>query len=536
MDTGTKMTCDQNGFIYVVGTQGGNFNYNTETLIEPGYFIAKLDYNGNIIWAKGPDNITAAASNLYGIKFFNGGLYVAGKYNGTIAIDAISLISNGGWSDLFFAKLDTSGIAQWAYDAGSTTYDVCNDIAVTDSFVFITGAYSGTISFDTITRTADQSVAGSTGALNSRDAYIARYDSTGACHWVIEHKSLLADQGNSIYIDRNGDVLVAGNYLHSPDPTVAGSVGELRVSSYKQNGEFNWTLTSTGVNTGEGLAICPDHFGNVLLSGAVKNTHTFGGYSIPASSAVYSGIMAKILPPLSATIDQSLQSCILDTVFYSLDVLGGPITYDWYYGGQTLISDSGDSLTLLFDPANSDSISCVVSNGMETDTLIFNSPTFNFPLVNLGNNFQTCESVIELNAGSDGLYYDWGAGQNLYDSLLMVNASGTYVVNVTNADLCQTIDSIVVSLIDCTGFNSDVPDDETYDVYFNESLQAFIIVAPARQYDVTVFDVSGRLVLNKRNLSNNQSISTESLEKGVYLIMITDRESQVTTGLKCYKN
>ncbi|MBK6526924.1 MAG: T9SS type A sorting domain-containing protein [Crocinitomicaceae bacterium] len=144
--------------------------------------------------------------------------------------------------------------------------------------------------------------------------------------------------------------------------------------------------------------------------------------------------------------------------------------------------------------------------------------------------------MIELNAGSDGLYYDWGAGQNLYDSLLLVNASNTYVVTVTNADLCQTIDSIVVSLIDCTGFNSDLPDNETYDVYFNESLQAFIIVASARQYDVTIFDVSGRLVQNKRNLSNNQSISTESLEKGVYLIMITDRESQVTTGLKCYKN
>ncbi|MBI3133425.1 MAG: hypothetical protein HYZ14_02010 [Bacteroidetes bacterium] len=526
-DTGTKLTCDKSGAIYLAGTQGGNFYYNTDSLVDPGYFVAKLDYNGNIIWAKGPDNITAALSNLYGIKYYKEGIYVAGKYNGTMKMDAITLVSNGSWSDLFFAKLDTAGTAQWAYDAGSTTYDLCNDIAVNDSFVYITGAYSGTISFDTIVRVSDQAVVGSTGALNSRDAYIAKYDSTGACYWVVEHKSLTADEGTSLFLDAKGNLIVSGSYLQSPDPTVAGSTGELRIESYNpQSGALNWGITSTGTQTGLAHAVCGDPFGNIYFSGAVKDVHAFEGYTIPASSSVYSGVMCKILPPLNTNPSNSPISCMPDTVQFVAAASGYPLYYDWYYGAYSLLQNSGDTLIVILDPSLGDSVSCIVSNGIETDTLNYDITNFSYPQPTLVDSIKTCNSSVLLNAGSSGEYYDWGSGNVLYDSTHMALATGLYTVLVTNSGGCSVSDSVYVQLADCTGLN------ETNVLIGYYTADGILNVRTSLSgYNLMVYATDGKLLLNRTNLSGNSETSLYSLAPGLYIVLFTNTASaKISSG------
>jgi hypothetical protein len=529
LDTGTKIVCDKAGSVYVGGSQGGNFYYNSDSLQWPGYFVMKLDYAGNTIWAKGPQNLTAALSNLYGLKLYDNELYFGGKYNGTIKLDAITLVSNGGWSDVLFAKMDTSGLVQWAYDAGSTTYDVCNDIAVTDSFIYVAGAYSGTVSFDTITKTCNQSVAGSTGALNSRDGFIAKYDSTGACYWVIEHKSLMAEDENSLIIDKNGDLVVAGGYLQSPDPTVAGSVGELRLTAYTQDADSLWSITAVGAMTGLAHGICSDEFGNVYFSGAVKDVHTFESYSIPASSAVYSGIMAKILPPINPVFSQTPQSCVTDTVSYFVETTGATIFYDWYFGTQTLITDGGDSLVLLFDPSITDSVSCVITNGIEQDTVVFATPVFNFPQTELGPDVSTCDTEYLLQAGTDGEFYDWGTGSVLYDSTLLVTADGMYYVTVVNADQCAVTDSVFVDFKDCTGI---IEAEE--EVKYRVDPQAIYIFTDKVDYAVTIYGLDGRAVLFTPHQSSGSVIPVSGLAPGIYILVLTGQNGQPIAAGKFY--
>lgn len=527
VDTGTKLTCDKAGSIYLVGTQGGNFYFNSDSLIDPGYFISKIDYSGNVIWTKGPDNITSALSNLYGIKYYKNAIYVGGKYNGTINMDGITLVSNGAWSDMFFAKLDTSGLTQWAYDAGSTTYDLCNDIAVNDSFVYVTGAYSGTISFDTITRISDQSVAGSTGALNSRDAYIAKYDSTGTCYWVVEHKSLTADEGVSLFFDTKGNLVVSGSYLQSPDPTVAGSTGELRVESYNQmTGELNWSVTSTGALTGLSHAVCGDPLGNIYFSGSVKDVHVFEGYTVPASSSVYSGVMGKILPPLDTQVSNSPIACLADTVEFVVSSDGYPLYYDWYSGAYTIVENAGDTLVLLVDPAWIDSVSCIVSNGYDADTVEFNITDFSFPYVELGDSIRTCESSILLNAGSNGEYYNWGGGDILYDSTFQVLSTGLFTVNVINASGCSSMDSVYVELLDCAGIEE--PSGRAF-VVFNWD-DYLMIRTDLTDYSVSIYSSDGRILSVYDELSGNSEIPLNKMIGGYYLVVFTDNELNKITS------
>lgn len=448
LDIGNRVVCDKNGSIYVGGSQGGGFDYGTGMLADNGYFIFKMNYSGDILWVDGPTNMTGTSSTtLNALQWHNGDIYFGGGLAGNVKFDTIQKISNGSWNDIFFAKLDSNGNAQWAHCMGSPTYDFCNDLAVTDSFIYVVGTYSGTVNFDTITRTSDQSTSGSTGALNSRDAFVAKFDSTGTCYWVVEHKSLMADEANGVFVNTNGDVVVAGSYVQSADPNLPSSVGEIRVDAYTQSGELKWELVPVGTHIGVGFSICGDQDGSIYFGGAVKDVYTFEDFSVNASSAVYSGVMAKILPPLEPSYNEPLYTCVIDTITFIVSANGGPLNYNWYSGTQTIVADNGDSLVLIFDPgAPVDSVSCIVSNGMQQDTIVFAQPNYSFPVVQLSDTTILCGISVALNAGADGEYYDWGAGLTLYDSLLTVNSEGTYYVHVVNSQGCETIDSSFVEV------------------------------------------------------------------------------------------
>ena len=107
-------------------------------------FILKIDVSGNILWS----NSTGGTDNDYGFGIYsdqNDNIYLTGNFASPIAqFDTISLPYNGGF---FIAKYDLNGHILWAISPGdSSGYGQVRAISVnSNDDIFITGSYAGTL-------------------------------------------------------------------------------------------------------------------------------------------------------------------------------------------------------------------------------------------------------------------------------------------------------------------------------------------------------------------------------------------------------
>ncbi len=117
-ESGKSIAVDDNGNSYVTGYFYGSATFGTTTLSGSGIFVAKMDSNGNWLWAKQAGGLYSGYS--YGIAVdANGNSYVTGYFSGSATFGTTTLTSSSEYySDIFVAKLDSSGNWLWAKQAG----------------------------------------------------------------------------------------------------------------------------------------------------------------------------------------------------------------------------------------------------------------------------------------------------------------------------------------------------------------------------------------------------------------------------------
>ena len=138
----------------------------------------------------------------------DGNVYMAGYFQGALALGATNLLSAGG-PDIFLAKYDRLGQLLWVRQAGSSalyqTGGFSSDVAlglVTDSAgnVYITGSFAGTANFG-----------GSTLAKTSGAAlFLAKYSPIGNVLWAIQSGGSGNVQGQGLCLGPNGSLFVTG--------------------------------------------------------------------------------------------------------------------------------------------------------------------------------------------------------------------------------------------------------------------------------------------------------------------------------------
>jgi uncharacterized delta-60 repeat protein len=112
-------------------------------------FVSKLDSSGNFVWACGMGGTGSDLSEDIAVAS-DGSVVVTGYYSGTADFDpgpnAYNLTSAGN-SDVFVAKLDSSGNFLWARSMGGSDVDSGTSLAVAgDGNIYITGHYCPIIS------------------------------------------------------------------------------------------------------------------------------------------------------------------------------------------------------------------------------------------------------------------------------------------------------------------------------------------------------------------------------------------------------
>ncbi len=403
-DGGTSIAVDYEGNSYITGVfyDVAWFGNITLTSIggtyDPDVFVAKLDTNGNWLWAvRGGGYIGDVG---YGIAVDSeGNSYVTGFFMYSAMFGSTQLTSQG-FADVFVAKLDTNGVWDWAVSGGGSQPDYVCDIAVdTNGNIYLTGDFEGSATFGSNTITS----------LGDVDVFIAKLDSTGTWVWAKSGGSGSIERGYDIAVDSNANVYVTGMFLSSvtfgtitlpgqggvdlyvvkldcegtwqwavsagsgategawgitvdekDNPficgvfsevvTIGGStivsqgINDVFVASLDSRGVWQWAMSAGGADSDEGYALCSDHSGSLFVTGYFDGSAFFGDttvvtqgdFDVFISKLTY---VAENQPPVADFSYIPEEPVVGESVLFdasrSYDPDGDIVSFEWDFGDET---------------------------------------------------------------------------------------------------------------------------------------------------------------------------------------------------------
>ena len=313
--TGFSIAVDSAQNVFVTGAFGLNVGntatFGSTTLTSGGAtdsFVARLDVNGNWIWAKdfhGNASGGTSISNRSGIAVDAwDNVYTTGNFTGTVDFDpgtgVVSRTSQGA-SDGFVSKLDANGNFNWVNTFGSTGSDQGNKVAVDSAglAVYVYGQYSGTVDFNAGYSGGPQTLT-STGAVG---LFVAQFglsagNSIFARDLGVSRPSTDSGRG-AIALDAAGNLDLVTEY------TGTAVLGGVTLTNTSGIGAFFARMTSAGVfvaagslpDTGNtsntshtavsGLGIAANATGGVVITGSYGSTANRGlnSLTLPAVAA-----------------------------------------------------------------------------------------------------------------------------------------------------------------------------------------------------------------------------------------------------------
>lgn len=285
-DGANSIAVDATGNVYITGSYSGTATFGSTATTSVGFydiFVAKYNSNGVLQWVESAGGSEYDYGNSIAVDGA-GNAYITGSYRGNANFGAITKTSTG-FFDIFVAKYNGSGTVQWVQSAGgSAGSGKGTSIAVDVSGnIYITGDYSGTVSFGTISKTA----------LGGHEIFITKYDPVGGTWlWVQSAGGSSDDFSTSIALDNLGYLCITGYYygnctFGSTTITSAG-IDNGYIAKYSINGTLSWVknLSSTSFNYGRSVAF--DAVGNIYVTGTFNGTSNFD--AIAKTSAGYSDI------------------------------------------------------------------------------------------------------------------------------------------------------------------------------------------------------------------------------------------------------
>ena len=315
-DKGISIGCDSLGFIYISGYYNSEADFDQISLennpsqgTNKENFVAKLDSNGNVLWAVpgGNQAYGCCDDRALGMHVTAGGdVFITGTFWSSYklgvdgAAGTVSVPGNqtNAHDNSLLAKIDTDGNPQWVigfggdntsggcpypiYDADDHSYDVKVD---KDGYIYVTGFFSGyDADFDSFTIENPE-----WGNDCQPMGYIGKLDSNGNWLWVDKFDGIKDQRGsrdNRLAIDNFSNIYVVGGFQER-GPSQVATYGPFSLSSngewdgfiFKMDKDGNWVWAEgIGSNKTDRInSVAVDVCNDVYVTGEYRNPMVFPG-------------------------------------------------------------------------------------------------------------------------------------------------------------------------------------------------------------------------------------------------------------------
>jgi len=260
-DIGYGVAMDGSGSVYVTGffcdtvdfDPGPGLDEHTSNGWED-VFLSKFDSEGNYQWAR-----------TWGGVWTDWGWGIAADDSGSVYVTGCFCY------DVFLGKFDSEGNFQWARTWGGIREDWGYGVAVDDSgSVYVAGEFYDTVDFDPGPGVDEHSSNG------GWDVFLSKFDSGGDFQWARTWGGLGGyNRGHGVAVNDSGSVYVAGEFYDTvdfdPGPGVdehsSNGSGDVFLSKFDSEGDFQWARTWGGVDSDEGWGVAVDGSGSVYVAG-----------------------------------------------------------------------------------------------------------------------------------------------------------------------------------------------------------------------------------------------------------------------------
>jgi len=345
----SSIAADSTGDIYVIGTFSGKVDFDPSAATaflnatQATMFIAKYSSSGNYLWAECTTGAYAQGNSITINQANN--LCVTGTFKGKVDFDPSAGIasitsSSLNW-DMFIAEYTSAGAFNWVKDIQAGLYGICEVESMKldqKGNIYLGGTFSDTIDFDPSLKAAKLSSGG------YRDAFIAKYDSSGNYIWAKSTQGMAGSlsQVSSVAVDASQNVYVAGYFDSIVDFDPSAVIRKLHsfgnddifIAKYDSLGSYVWAKQMGG-NASFGdraQAIGLDTNCNVYVTGYFSGTADFD------PSATVKSLVCNFADPFLAKYDSSGK--------YTWALHMGDSTQ---YGGTSLVIDSKGNVNVAGD-------------------------------------------------------------------------------------------------------------------------------------------------------------------------------------------
>ncbi|GAA4364086.1 hypothetical protein GCM10023185_33290 [Hymenobacter saemangeumensis] len=245
---------------------------------------------GSSPWAR---HISATGADVDGYHVATdpaGNVYVAGNFTTTLSLGSTTFTGNG--PDGFLAKYDAQGNVLWAYQVGGAGQQNVGAVATdADGNVFVGGQFTSAVSFGALALSAPGTV-----------GYLAKFNAQGQPQWarVIGSGSGIAGI-SAVHADAVGALRIVGAYQQTttvgPFPLTNGGSRSNTENTFlagcSSTGAVLWATSLTSTENLYATDTALDGMGNLLLTGTLWGTGTFGTLAVTTVNPSQSAYVAK---------------------------------------------------------------------------------------------------------------------------------------------------------------------------------------------------------------------------------------------------
>ena len=277
MDQIYSVAIDSEDNIIVAGnTQSSNFpmknSYNSTYGGLSDVFVAKLTSSGQLIFSTYLGGSDNDNCNSV-ITDDLDNIFISGNTkSGNFPLKASFDSSLNGISDVFIAKFTSSGILSWSTYLGGSSYEITNSINIDSRNNVILNGY--TASSDFPVKNAYNSTFG-----GSIDTFITKFTNNGQLTWSTFFGGLNSDFSRTSTIDSFDNIILAGttdsNDLSLKNPYFNFNSGsqDVFLAKYSSTGELDFSTYLGGFLIDDPTSVIIDHQNNILVTGVTYSSN-----------------------------------------------------------------------------------------------------------------------------------------------------------------------------------------------------------------------------------------------------------------------